>query len=125
MARRQKAKNEFGARIRRLRVEAGITVTDLANDADMSITYLSKVERGELPPPSEDKIRRLANALGISSSELLTSANRVPSDVLKIIRRHPSQYVALIRRTRHLRREQLEEMLDSLEAEWLSDEEDL
>ena len=59
--------------------------------------YLSKVERDEVAPPSEGKIRRLAMELGEDSDVLLSMAGKVSSDLLEIIRRRPQAFGALLR----------------------------
>jgi len=48
----------------------------------MSFTYLSKVENGRVPyTPSPEKIRLLAEALGVDALELLQAADKVPPEV--------------------------------------------
>jgi len=60
-------------------------------------SYLSKVERGETPPPSEEKIVRLAKELSEDPDVLLALAGKVSSDLLKIIRERPVLCGELIR----------------------------
>jgi transcriptional regulator with XRE-family HTH domain len=45
----------FGEFVRRRRAAKEIGLRELARKTGMSATYLSKIERGELPPPAEDK----------------------------------------------------------------------
>jgi HTH-type transcriptional regulator, competence development regulator len=59
--------------------------------------YLSKVERGLVPPPSEATIVRLASDLGEDPDMLLALAGKVSSDLQKIILRRPKQFAELIR----------------------------
>lgn len=42
-----------GAALRSLRLLAGLTLKQVAHQADTAISYLSKVERGELAPSQE------------------------------------------------------------------------
>ena len=63
--------------------------------------YLSKVERGLVPPPSEATIVRLAADLGEDSDMLLALAGKVSSDLQEIIRRRPRQFAELIRELRN------------------------
>jgi transcriptional regulator with XRE-family HTH domain len=63
----------------------------------MSPTYLSKVERGEFPPPGEEKVKSIAQALGQNEDELLALAGRVASDLNKIIRRQPREMADFLR----------------------------
>ncbi|TET67120.1 MAG: XRE family transcriptional regulator, partial [Dehalococcoidia bacterium] len=53
----------FGARLRELRILAGLTQRELAEKIGVDFSYLSKIENGVLPPPSEKVILRLAEAL--------------------------------------------------------------
>lgn len=59
--------------------------------------YLSKVERGLVPPPSEATILKLAADLGEDGDTLLALAGKVSSDLQEIIRRRPRQFAELIR----------------------------
>lgn len=59
--------------------------------------YLSKVERGLVPPPSEATIVRLAADLGEDPDVLLALAGKVSSDLQAIILRRPMQFAELIR----------------------------
>ena len=59
--------------------------------------YLSKVERGLVPPPSEATILKLAVDLGEDGDMLLALAGKVSSDLQEIIRRRPKQFAELIR----------------------------
>ncbi len=63
----------------------------------MSPTYLSKVERDEFKPPTEEKVRAIAEALGQDPDELLALAGRVSSDLADIIQRHPREMATFLR----------------------------
>ena len=65
--------------------------------AGIQPTYLSKLERGELEPPSETTTRRLAEELGEDEDVLLALAGKVSSDLQEIIRRRPKLFADLIR----------------------------
>ncbi|MFH0768312.1 MAG: helix-turn-helix domain-containing protein, partial [Chloroflexota bacterium] len=54
---------KFGARIKELRVQLHLTQRQLAEKVGVDFTYLSKIETGALPPPSEKVILRLAEVL--------------------------------------------------------------
>ena len=64
----------FGEKVRRLRLEKGLGLRELAAKAKLSHPYLSQVERGTQPPPADDKVKRLARALGCDADELLSLA---------------------------------------------------
>jgi len=59
--------------------------------------YLSKIERGDVAPPSEATIRRLAQDLGVDMDVLLAMAGKVSSDLREIIMRRPRLFAELIR----------------------------
>jgi len=59
--------------------------------------YLSKIERGDVAPPSEATIRRLAQDLGVDVDVLLAMAGKVSSDLREIIMRRPRLFAELIR----------------------------
>lgn len=57
--------NVDGAKVRLLRENAGLTLTELAQRARISKPYLSQIERG-LRNPSPPVASRIANALDIA-----------------------------------------------------------
>ena len=59
--------------------------------------YLSKIERGEVPPPSEAAIRRLAEELQEDPDLLLAMAGKVSRDLQGIIVRRPRLFADLLR----------------------------
>ena len=60
-------------------------------------SYLSKVERGEVAPPSEATIGQLASQLGENPDMLLAMAGKVSSELQEIIRKRPQLFASLIR----------------------------
>lgn len=60
-------------------------------------SFLSKVERGEQPPPSEAKIIALAEVLSEDPDMLLAMAGKVSSDLQEVIRKRPELFAQLIR----------------------------
>ena len=63
-------------------------------------SYLSKIEREVVPPPSEATIRRIALELGEDSDLLLAMVGKISSDLREIIVDRPMLFTDLIR---HLR----------------------
>jgi transcriptional regulator with XRE-family HTH domain len=57
---------------------------------------LSKVERGEVPPPSEETIIRIARELGEDADVLLALAGKVSSELQEIIRKKPRLFADLL-----------------------------
>lgn len=62
-----------GRRVRRLRLERGISQEALARDVDMHRTYLGGVERGERNLTLRS-VERLAERLGVPVRELIGEA---------------------------------------------------
>lgn len=73
------------------------SVRQVAQRIGVEPAYLSKIERGEVAPPSEEKIRALARELGEDADVLLAMAGKVSSDLLEIIRKRPQLFAELIR----------------------------
>jgi transcriptional regulator with XRE-family HTH domain len=93
-------KEWFGTFIRRKREEKGIGLREMTRRmTSISPTYLSKIERDEFPPPTEERVREIAAILDCDVDYLLAKAGRVSSDVSDIIKRHPVQLAALVRIT--------------------------
>lgn len=55
--------------VRRIRVERGLTIEDLAGDAEIDASYLARIERGSVNS-SVDKLSALTRALKVRLVEL-------------------------------------------------------
>ena len=62
--------------------------------------YLSKIERGDVAPPSEATTARLARELGEDPDVWLALAGKVSGDLQEIIRKRPRLFADLIRQLR-------------------------
>jgi transcriptional regulator with XRE-family HTH domain len=98
---------EFGEYVRERREElrkedARYSVRQVAARVGIEPSYLSKVERGEQPPPSEATIVALAKEIGEEPDVLLAMAGKVPSDLLRIIRKRPRLFSDLLRQMKDL-----------------------
>jgi transcriptional regulator with XRE-family HTH domain len=51
-----------------------MTLRDVANNTDVSVAYLSDLERAVLTNPTLDKLRGIADAVGVSIDDLLGEA---------------------------------------------------
>lgn len=60
----------FGAKIRQLREEAKKPMKALATALDVSVVYVSDIERGRRYPPQGDKLHRIANFFNINPQEV-------------------------------------------------------
>ena len=73
------------------------SVRQVAERIGVEPSFLSKVERGEAPPPSEEKIVALARELHENPDVLLAMAGKVSSDLQRAIRKRPELFATLIR----------------------------
>lgn len=60
----------FGANLRNLRKKKGLTMMNLAFEADIEYSQVAKIERG-LSNPTISTLQLLATALGVKPQELL------------------------------------------------------
>jgi ribosome-binding protein aMBF1 (putative translation factor) len=107
MEEREMSGQKFGALVRREREAKEIGLREMAKMIGVSPTYLSKVERGEFPPPAEDKVRKIAAILGQDADELLALAGRVASELTDIIRERPREMADFLRAARGLTAEDM------------------
>ncbi len=105
------AKAPFGATVRQLREELGVSLRRFAARIGMSPAYLSKIERDEFAPPAEDKVRAIAEQLGQDPDVMLALAGRISSDLPPIIMRHPREMAALLRALASASPEQLHRLI--------------
>ena len=68
---------KFGAQLRRLRRQRGMTQEQLAEISGYHATHIANIERGR-NLPSLEAVFRLAQALGVSASELIAAAEEPP-----------------------------------------------
>jgi phage repressor protein C with HTH and peptisase S24 domain len=82
--------DSLGTKLRRQRRRLGLTLDELAGRTSISKPYLSLIETGRVPnPPSDQKLRRLEQALGFAAGELVSQAHlqRTPRDVRAVLTR--------------------------------------
>jgi XRE family transcriptional regulator, fatty acid utilization regulator len=61
----------FGLKLRQLRIDKGLLLSDLADKTQISISYLNEIEKGKKFPKPE-KIAALSDALGVSYDWLIS-----------------------------------------------------
>jgi transcriptional regulator with XRE-family HTH domain len=96
----------FGPYLRSVREDKAVrdrafSLRQVARRIEVEPAYLSKVERGEVAPPSEAKIRALANELEQDPDVLLAMAGKVSAELREIIRKRPKEFGELIRQLRN------------------------
>ncbi len=95
----------FGSYVRttrekKFKEDRSFSVRQLAQRIGVEPSYLSKIERSQVAPPSEATINRLARELGEDPDILLAMAGKVSSDLQQIIRRRPQLFADLLRQLR-------------------------
>lgn len=103
----------FGEYVKLVRMSKGISIRGIARELQINATYISKVEREEMPPPAEDVITRLATVLELDKDDLMIMAGRIPSDILEAITEDKDkqrEFVRLIRTLRHGPAEAIEQV---------------
>lgn len=114
----------FGDRLRNRRLslaanDRGFSLRQLAARVGVEPSYLSKIERGEQPPPGEETIRKIARELGEDADVFLALGGKVSSDLLEIIRQRPEIVAELLRAVRELPDRKVKEIArDVRDGEW-------
>ena len=73
------------------------SVRGLASRLGIQPSYISKVEREEVAPPSEATIHKIAQELGEDPDVLLALAGKVSDDLRQVILKRPVLFAELIR----------------------------
>ena len=97
-------------RMTRAAKSRAFSLRQLAGRVGIEPSYLSKIERGEQPPPGEDTIHRIAKELGEDPDVLLALAGKVSSDLAQIIRERPTLVGGLLRSIRRVPAKRVAEM---------------
>ena len=115
-------KRSFGKIIRDLRLKkTQYSLRKFAETVGISPAYLSRLESDRDPPPSEEIVIKIADALGADSDELLSHANKVSPDLIKIIKNHPKSVPAFLRlaKEKNLSEEDWERISEYVELKML------
>lgn len=87
----------FGTLLRSLREKQGVGIKKLAPDLDVSYTYLSKLENDRVSP-STAVVERVANYFEYNRDALLLAADKIPADVLQILKNNPEEAIEYLRK---------------------------
>ncbi len=85
----------FGERVRELRKDKTMGQRKLAQRIGVSHTYVSKIENEKLDfgdYPSEDLIRKIAEALEADVDELLFLAEKIPQEIRERVLARPDAF---------------------------------
>ncbi|MGM1023189.1 MAG: helix-turn-helix domain-containing protein [Bacillota bacterium] len=75
----------FGTYIKHLRKSLELRQSDVAAEAGIEASYLSKIEKDRVAPPSEDVLMKLAAALSHDENEIIYRAGKIPPDIRDLI----------------------------------------
>ncbi len=78
------------------------SLRSVASRLGIEPSYLSKIERGEFNPPSEELICAIALELGEDKDVLLAMAGKLSADLKEIIIKRPRLFGQLLRELREL-----------------------
>lgn len=107
----------FGATLRLLRLESGLSLRDLARRLSVSGAYLSRVENGLDSVPTPARLEAIARELGLAPSLLMGLAQRVSPLVVDYVHEHPSAGALFLEMAhRRLNDQQLAEVRAFLDA---------
>lgn len=90
----------FGDILREIRINSGIGLRELARLINKSAGYLSDVENGHVPPPSEVVILNISTALKVDKKNLLIAAKKVDPELSDYVAREP-EVADFLRMARH------------------------
>lgn len=86
----------FGQRLREVRASRGMTQADLAEQAEVTTSYITRLENGT-SAPGIDLVARLATALGTTPSDLLPTTT--PPDDLAVLRQRAEMLLGTVLQT--------------------------
>ena len=89
-------RSTFGAILRQMRTQSGVSLKRLAPELGVTYTYLSKLENSE-GAPSEEMVGKVARYFECDPDKLLLTAGKVPQEVLQILRDNPDEALEFLR----------------------------
>jgi transcriptional regulator with XRE-family HTH domain len=98
------------------RIAKGHSLRKFAKMVGVSPTYLSQVEQGKVDrPPTAERVRAIAEALGENPDQWIALAGRMPDDLPDIIKSEPEAMPALLRAAKGLSAEELRRLTKKLQ----------
>jgi transcriptional regulator with XRE-family HTH domain len=87
----------FGKLLKSLRNQKGLSIKQLAAELGLNYTYISKLENSKVNPSSK-VISKFSDYFNYSSDELMLAADKIPKDILEILKNNPQETVIYLRR---------------------------
>ena len=103
----------LGSTIRFLREARQLGLRSFARATDLSPSYLSRIERDCVPPPSAEIIVRIAGALRTDADGLLEAAGLIPRSVLTFIQSRPETIKKIVSLVDGLTDDQVDALCDA------------
>lgn len=82
--------------------DASYSLRQVAARCGITPAYLSRVERGEVAPPGEETLVRLARDLGEDPDVVLAMAGKISADLRAVILARPQLFAELIRQLKQM-----------------------
>ena len=79
----------FGETLKKTRINSGVGLRELARLINKSPGYLSDVENGHVPPPSEAVILDISVAPKVDKKDLLVAARKVDPELSDYVAQEP------------------------------------
>jgi transcriptional regulator with XRE-family HTH domain len=79
----------FGFKVRQLRKNRGMSLREFAKKVEIDFSYLSKIETGKFPPPSDETIKRIAQVLDFDVDKLFHLAKRLDPELVQYLIDNP------------------------------------
>jgi transcriptional regulator with XRE-family HTH domain len=111
---------KFGERVRELReakakTDPSFNVRRFAQALDLSPSYISMLERGEVNPPKAENIRNMAELLGADADEFFALAKKVNPEIASIIMEHHEVVPDLLRTVRDMPSDRVKTLMEFAE----------
>ena len=78
-------KFSFGGFVRDHRLKKGLSLRKFSQAVELSSTFVSRMERDDVGPPSEVKIINIAKVLSVDSDCLTLMARKIPADIQQML----------------------------------------
>jgi HTH-type transcriptional regulator, competence development regulator len=80
----------FGDVIKARRISRGYTLRSFAREIPIAPSYQCFIESGQVPPPSDTVLVRMAELLNVPAQTLFVQAGHLPPDMLLTFWQHPA-----------------------------------
>lgn len=107
---------KVGDMLRISRLDKKLTLEDVAKYVNVSINYISKLEKSENNNPSDEIIVKLAEILDVDENWLFRSFDKVPLSTRKVLKKNPSlsEQIASVSSDKDLDEESKEKFIEKI-----------